>query len=186
MYAQKDCCFRKKAVYDTECIKCGKCIEICPAEGALADCISIEGKKHITADISDNNLSLIHERKKPGVSMKTYTPLIFIIVFFIPVIYGKYFSGFYYIDEFSYNESVVESVSENTDAVIIKSSMTLKGLSEILEISPAELYKYLGISSDTDVNTKLRDIEDSEPEVTFKFVKQKAAEYLSGDKSTYN
>ncbi len=107
-----------------------------------------------------------------------------LLVFFIPLIYGKYYSGFYYRSDIENKQQTLNSLLQNeidntgVNKTPLKSSTTLGELSEKMNISLEELKNYLGISSVAESSIKLRDIEDVEPGVTFKLIKQKTAEYL--------
>ena len=122
--------------------------------------------------------------KKEKIFNNRYFPVLILLVFFIPVFYGKYFSNFYH--RFDYENKIpavssqLENVSDNTagKTELLKSSMTLEELSLQMNISEDELKKYLGINSLLDSSIKLRDIEDFEPGATFKVIKMKVSEYM--------
>ena len=178
----------KKAVYNTECIKCGQCISCCPAAGALNDCCSVTAVAEKAGNASSTENSNIAERdsetgkRQRIIPKESFYAAVLLIIFFIPVIYGKYFSGFYYKDKIipvqtsEKIESDANTVS-NSENIIIKSSSTLEDISAMLDISSSELKEYLGIITTAPDNTKLRDIEDFKPELTYKVIKEKISAY---------
>lgn len=155
----------KKTVYNTECIKCGQCISCCPVSGSLNDCCSAELNHRFALRVK-------------------YYPVIILLIFLIPVAYGKFFSGFYYNEKSPAIQTEHISPENNRTAdsgstgLLIKSSFTLQMLADYMNISVSELKVYIGIKSSVPDNTKLRDVEDSDPGVTFKIIKQKVSEYL--------
>ena len=179
----------QKAVYNTECIKCGQCISCCPVSGALNDCCTVLSAFKKEGNAQTQGSSNKKDEKKAGAVKQQGFPLkesvyaaVLLIVFFIPVIYGKYFSDFYYKDK-NYpvqatekNES--DSVSGNAEEnIIVKSSSTLEDVSAMLDITSSELKEYLGINSTAPDSTKLRDIEDFIPELTFKVIRDRISEF---------
>ena len=184
----------KKTVYNTECIKCGQCISCCPVSGALSDCspqpvsVKNDGNLRGSADNYNNekagNHSDLKRITKQGYHFKeSVYPALILIIFFIPVIYGKYFSGFYHNEKMT-TLHAAENLTEKSglkaaaDSIDIKSSFTIEQLSGHLDISPADLKKYLGMEENAPDDIKLRDIEDFEPELTFKVIKEKISEYI--------
>ena len=141
-----------KNTSDTECIRCGECCASCNVENSL---------EHKTS----RGLRL------PGRSL---APLLFALIFLTPVLFGKSIDSF---DSRNHNGRAAVSgegrhVLPPPDTIEIKSSMTLNDLASEAGMTVGDLKGLIGITAKLPDDTKLRDIEDIQADITLKAIKE--------------
>ena len=140
-------------VNDADCIRCGECVGSCSKEGAL---------EHSNG-------------RRFAVLGKPWAPVLFALIFLIPVAAGNILGGFD-TDGNRRRRSAVSVLQEPAAGIEIGSSMTLAELADESGMSTDGLKMFLGINAEIDGDTKLRDIEDYQSELTLKAIKQKILE----------
>lgn len=133
-------------VVDTRCNRCGECLDSCPVKGAL-------------------------DHKLPGqiaVSIKNrvLTGLIVLTLFFTPILIAKS------LGLFITTHDIVVKVG-TLKAEDIKGSLTIAELADGFAVETKDLLEYLTLPENFDIDTKLRNVEDTVEEITFPVIRDK-------------
>lgn len=133
-------------VNDSRCNRCGECVSSCPVENTL----------------------VISTKRRKGISIKNglFTALILLTIFFTPIVAAKALGLFKTTNK-------VEVVTGTLTPEDIKGSITIKELSDGFNIPADKILDYLGLPSDLDLSTKVRDLEDIDESITLPVIRDK-------------
>lgn len=144
-----------KKINHLDCIACGECYTSCPQENAL------KSRNKIFKTLPE----------------KTWAPVLFALIFLIPTIMDTSLSSTNIKKPTLQNDTNAITAPVNIAELEIKSSMTLANLAKASGMTINELKDFLKINIDVSDNTKLRDIEDFQAEITLKYIKEKFKTY---------
>ncbi len=134
---------KKKAVLDTRCNRCGECLAVCPAAGAL-----------------DHSLGKI----KFSLKNRFITAALVLVIFAAPVIIAQQ-TGLYKTS----NKPVISEGRMKIEE--IRSSLTIDELAVGFSLEVPFLLEYLGLPDTLPGSTRLKDIEDVVEDVTTRTIR---------------